>query len=398
MVPEVAASAAPLAKSLLAGSFEAAATAESSGAAATHNIDVRHAAAEASKAVVSLSAFGDHLAEALGGADLQTCSEVQHKVGLLISSADASVQQAKAAWKLLQIAAADREVASKSNYRSACAASLAADALLQDAALFYGPSHEVGSSTSTASPVLAASPPARETELGLLQQTVDRVAAITGHAVVLVRPTDSTSGSAGDSGHDSRGGKDAITPPAVDAHHASQVHVTMARTAVTRIALSGGGPAPMVRVAFFSIDEASSCTADGWNSSTHAVFQRVSAWAMKVMAQCQAQRALQAAAFCNNPSLTPDDRSLLASACTVAAVEDFLLWVTTHDDLFTRPCQATGVLLAVDAGGGHFFPPLLRSMGPQHDGLRMYLVSTARGGKRIVYHPHAMPRNLLFAP
>lgn len=75
-------------------------------------------------------------------------------------------------------------------------------------------------------------------------------------------------------------------------------------------------------------------------------------------------------------------------------------WLTTYDDLFTRPCQASGLLLAADAAGGHFFPPLLRSMGHQNSQngkLRSCLIAAVRGGNRAAYHPHAVSRDTLLA-
>lgn len=57
--------------------------AEAHGFASGNGIEAQRLVTEASKGVAAVAAFGDLLAEALGGAALQTCSEMQHKVCLL---------------------------------------------------------------------------------------------------------------------------------------------------------------------------------------------------------------------------------------------------------------------------------------------------------------------------
>ena len=67
-------------------------------------------------------------------------------------------------------------------------------------------------------------------------------------------------------------------------------------------------------------------------------------------------------------------------------------WLVSYDDLFSRPCTATGALLAADAASGHFFPPLLRPYGPALQ--RPALIAGAQGGPRAAYHPHAAPADM----
>lgn len=73
--PAAAPTQAPPATALAAGD-----AAEASGFAGNGSGTARRLVTEASQGVAAVSAFGDHLVEALGGAALQTCSEVQHKV------------------------------------------------------------------------------------------------------------------------------------------------------------------------------------------------------------------------------------------------------------------------------------------------------------------------------
>jgi Mediator complex subunit 27 len=71
-----------------------------------------------------------------------------------------------------------------------------------------------------------------------------------------------------------------------------------------------------------------------------------------------------------------------------AALESLLLWLSTYSDLFTRPCDATGVLLAADTATQHLVPPVLRPFRLS----RPALIAAARdAAARSAYHPFAAP-------
>lgn len=367
---------------------------------ATSHSDVQQLVLEARKNVAYMATFGDKLLEVLGGASLRTCSEVQHQVSLLFGPAESAIQGAEDAWKLLQSRAADPEVAANVSHGTACSESQAASDLLDDAvSLSRGNTNEASAPAVVIHPVDVTSSRSREDEQELLQRAIHRVAAITGHAVVLTHSSESSSGN---SGHSATGIGSSIirsaTPTAVSVREASQVHVTLAGTGVARIALQSAGRAKISRVAFFAIEEMSAGVADAWDSSSHGVFQRLSAWAMRVQAQVQAYRSQQAATIQSSSSFSLEDRQLLASACSVAAVEDFLLWVTSHDDLFRRSCAVIGTLLMADPSGGHLFPPLLRKISLGNGTLRRNMLAAAQGIQRAAYHPHAVPHDEWLLP
>ncbi|EIE22212.1 hypothetical protein COCSUDRAFT_33454 [Coccomyxa subellipsoidea C-169] len=67
------------------------------------------------------------------------------------------------------------------------------------------------------------------------------------------------------------------------------------------------------------------------------------------------------------------------------ALEDLLLYLSTYRNLFTRPCSATGKLLALDAVTNQLLPPIVRPFKRS----RSVLLAMANGSEPCqAFHPH----------
>ncbi|KAK9915139.1 hypothetical protein WJX75_005241 [Coccomyxa subellipsoidea] len=152
----------------------------------------------------------------------------------------------------------------------------------------------------------------------------------------------------------------AVLQPAPTAHYvgraaaaaASEVHMKVEGVLSAMVALAAAGRPEAVRVVLMSAEEAASGK-DAWDTSAHQVFRRASDVAMQALAYFADRARLSH----SHKDFDPSAVDLIASS---SALEDFLLFLCTYRDLFTRPCSATGKFLALDPVSNQLLPPIVR--------------------------------------
>eukprot|EP00899_Mesostigma_viride_P020555 jgi/Mesvir1/28500/Mv15912-RA.1 len=121
------------------------------------------------------------------------------------------------------------------------------------------------------------------------------------------------------------------------------VRVTGVLSAMVALA-EPGSPRP-VSVALFACEEESG--ASPWGESSHTVFRHLSHVAMDALSFFY--EGMAGMRGCGSLQCSPG-----------WALEQLLVWLLAHEDLFARPCVSCGALLSLDRVTGALLPPLLR--------------------------------------
>ncbi|EFJ50718.1 hypothetical protein VOLCADRAFT_88526, partial [Volvox carteri f. nagariensis] len=204
--------------------------------------------------------------------------------------------------------------------------------------------------------------------------------------------------------------------------NATQVRMLLPGVLVANVLLEGpGNPAPL-RVAVDCADKAFEL--DPWATPTTQVFRRVSSLATRVLTYYNKRASLSAAhrtftstslnAAAPAPAAATAAVGLPAGAATTgvaallppeptspgaAALEDFLLWLLSCRDVFSKRCAATGRLMAWDPSVQYPVPPIFRVFNPclvgalstprlPREELRLRAVDLSRVP---AYHMHVAP-------
>eukprot|EP00191_Tetraselmis_sp_GSL018_P009963 CAMPEP_0177617044 /NCGR_PEP_ID=MMETSP0419_2-20121207/24603_1 /TAXON_ID=582737 /ORGANISM="Tetraselmis sp., Strain GSL018" /LENGTH=398 /DNA_ID=CAMNT_0019115391 /DNA_START=105 /DNA_END=1299 /DNA_ORIENTATION=- len=160
------------------------------------------------------------------------------------------------------------------------------------------------------------------------------------------------------------------------------------------VALGRQGYPEPIRVVSFSPAEPD---LQAWNYSTHWAHRRLSTVGTRALNFFVA-RARYAGLQPLMRSGAREDGSQVDGACMragEAALEDLLLWLATYSDLFSKPCQVTGCVLAADLSSQVMLPPLLRPYKLSNAKLRE---AAADPSKREAYHLHVASYSAIRSP
>ncbi|WIA29622.1 hypothetical protein OEZ86_012109 [Tetradesmus obliquus] len=175
-----------------------------------------------------------------------------------------------------------------------------------------------------------------------------------------------------------------------------EVRVVCPGVFAASVALAAPGCLDPVRLCIDSADKAASI--DAWGSSKHQVFKRISNLAVRAMhhfQQLESAHALlepppsAAAAAAGNGAHSSSSRTSSSSRLAAGvALECLLLWLACYDDLFSRPCDVSGKLMAWEPATAIPLPPVLR---PYWLSLEQLFQAASNKALRKAYHTHLAP-------
>ncbi|KAK9831461.1 hypothetical protein WJX81_007721 [Elliptochloris bilobata] len=178
------------------------------------------------------------------------------------------------------------------------------------------------------------------------------------------------------------GGSTSASRPSCIAAEATELRMAVPGVLMVAVALARGAAQ---RVAVFGAEEAPPLGGkDAWGTSEGVVFRRLSDMATRALAHFEARAEHVAGSVAGE---------VKAGSAAQIALEDLLLWLSSYRDLFTRPCVATGRLLAADPALQLLLPPLVR---PFRHVPRSRLLAAARAPETLpAFHLRAVPAGTL---
>ncbi|KAJ9527805.1 hypothetical protein QJQ45_000370 [Haematococcus lacustris] len=177
---------------------------------------------------------------------------------------------------------------------------------------------------------------------------------------------------------------------------ALEVRLLVPRVLCASIGLAAQGQPRPLRVVMDAADKATEV--DSWACPSHQVFRRLSALATKALTYFVRRADVCCLLQPDQPALTPGQPDSLPAAAAAGApgtasagavaLEDLLLWLSSYRDVWSRPCSASGYLMALEQNSQLPLPPLFR---PFMLSRRQLLQQAADVSLVRAYHMHTAP-------
>ncbi|KAL6762313.1 hypothetical protein V8C86DRAFT_3130892 [Haematococcus lacustris] len=180
---------------------------------------------------------------------------------------------------------------------------------------------------------------------------------------------------------------------------AVEVRLLVPRVLCASIGLAAQGQPRPLRVVMDAADKATEV--DSWACPSHQVFRRLSALATKALTYFVRRADVCCLLQPDQPALAPGQPDSLPAAAAAAAagapgtasagavaLEDLLLWLSSYRDVWSRPCSASGYLMALEQNSQLPLPPLFR---PFMLSRRQLLQQAADVSLVRAYHMHTAP-------